>query len=344
MSTREPVWFTRCPVPTAFSIAVTSGALPEHLAGLGVGFRSLATARDDEIRTAHFTQSQARSTRHGGNIPPLVAASRGTRLAIIGLSVAPSNAALLALPSADIDAPAALRGKVIGVPRRTNDPVDFWRASTRQAVNRAVHAAGLGPGDVELRDIVVDRTFVADSTASTGSSATLWDAGFMLGFQRAEIAALLHGEVDAVFSEGSTRPLLEAVTGAVPIVEVGADDYANPRQSSNLSPLTLSVSADLLDEDPDVVEAIVTQTSQAAAWAAQNAVAATQIVAAEVGVAVELVERSFSPTLTAELDVDLSPARLALLEQQAAFLYDEGFLERRVDVADLVVDVAALSA
>ncbi|MFT4199838.1 ABC transporter substrate-binding protein [Gordonia sp. (in: high G+C Gram-positive bacteria)] len=340
MSARNPVWFTRCPVPTAFSVAVATGRLPQRLAELGVDFHSLATSTDSATRTSHFTQTQLRSTRHGGNIPPIVAASRGARLAVVGLSVAPSNAALLALPSTGITEPAHLRGATIGVPRRVNDPVDFWRASVLQGARRAVAAAGLGPDDVVFRDIVVDRTFVDESTGSTAAAATLWDAGFMLGFQRAEIAALLRGEVDAIFSEGSNLVVTRAVTGAVPVVEVGEQSHRAPELSSNLRPLTLSVSADLLEEDPDVVDAIVRETSAAAAWAAENTVAATRILAAEAGIPEELVDDSYATTLAAELDVDLSPARLALLDRQIAFLHDEGFLDGPVDVADLVAPVS----
>ncbi|MFT3901264.1 MAG: ABC transporter substrate-binding protein [Gordonia sp. (in: high G+C Gram-positive bacteria)] len=340
MSARGPVWFTRCPVPTAFSIAVATGGLPQRLADLGVDFQSLATSRDASTRTAHFTQAQPRSTRHGGNIPPIVATSRGARLAIVGLSVAPSRAALLTLPSSGIASPQDLRGKTIGVPKRVNDPVDFWRASVLQGAQRAVQAAGLGPDDVTFRDIIVDRTFVAESTRATGSTSTLWDAGFMLGFQRAEIEALFRGEVDAIFSEGSNRVVTQAITGAVPVVEVGESSHTDPALSSNLRPLTLTVSRDLLEDDPDVVAAIVEETSAAARWAGDNAAGSARILAAEAGIPEELVIPSFSPTLTSELDIDLTPARLNLLDSQIRFLHDNGFLDGPVDVADLVEPTA----
>ncbi|GAB10529.1 hypothetical protein GOARA_058_00120 [Gordonia araii NBRC 100433] len=336
MSTRDAVWFTRCPVPTAFSVAVATGRLGDRLAGLGVDFRSLATVRDDKTRVTHFTQEQPRSARHGGNIPPIVAASRGVDLAIVGLSVAPSNAALLALPESGISTAADLRGKVIGIPRRVHDTVDFWRATVLQGVERAVRAAGLTPEDVVLRDIDVDRTFVADSTERDTATATLWDASFMFGFQREESAALLSGRVDAIFSEGASRVITQAFTGAAAVVEVGEVAHPEPSLSSNLRPLTLSVSGDLLRDDPAVVEAIVDETAAAAAWAADEVDAATRIVAAEVGLPEELVAPSFATGLAAQLDISLSTERLAALERQVAFLYDNGFLAGAVDVTDLV--------
>jgi len=153
----------------------------------------------------------------------------------------------------------------------------------------------------------------------------------------------LSGRVDAIFAEGANRPITEAFAGATAVVEAGETAHTDPRLSSNLRPLTLSVTGDLLRADPSIVEAILDETTSAAAWAQSQADAARRIIAAEVGVAEELLDRAFAPGLAAELDVSLDPDRLVLLEHQIAFLYDQGFLDRAVDVAEVVVDRAAVA-
>ncbi len=64
------LWYTRCPVPTAFGIATRNGQLESDYREVGVSFSSLATSTDSKVRQAHFEQNQPRSFRHGGNIPP----------------------------------------------------------------------------------------------------------------------------------------------------------------------------------------------------------------------------------------------------------------------------------
>jgi ABC-type nitrate/sulfonate/bicarbonate transport system substrate-binding protein len=332
---RADVWFTRCPVPTAFGLAAASGELARDLKAIGVELRSLATSQDPTVRVTHFTQRQPRGFRHGGNIPPLVAASRGARVSIVGLSVAPSNAGLLALPSSGIDSPRALAGKTIGVARRIDDPVDFWRASALQAVERALEAAGLDASQVRIQEIPVQRTFVADSTSSTQATANLWDSTFMLGFQREEIAALLSREVDVIFSEGSGSIVTRAITGATVVYDAGATHPESPR-STNLRPLTLSVDTDLLESEPEVVDAVVKATRKAAVVAARDRSAAIRALAAEVGVPEELLVPSFSETLTSELDIDLSDYRIRLLEEQLAHLVKHGFITRAPSLARLI--------
>ncbi|MFT4044780.1 MAG: ABC transporter substrate-binding protein [Gordonia sp. (in: high G+C Gram-positive bacteria)] len=336
----DVVWFTRCPVPTAFGIAAATGRLRDVLDDAGVELRSLATAATEQ-RTAHFTQTQPHSVRHGGNIPPLVAASRGTELVIIGLSVAPSNAGLLTLPASGINGPADLRGRVIGVPRRIHDTIDFWRASALQTIDRALRAAGLGRADVTLRDIDIDRSFTSDSTRRGGTLANLWDATFMIGFQREETAALLRGDVEVIFSEGANLTITQSLTGSQVIYSSAGTGALDPRRSSNLRPLTLSVSADLLADAPDIVDLILDESLRTARSAAQEVDNTIRVLAGEVGLPEELVTQSFSDTLTSHLDVDLSPERVSALAQQATDLSELGFLDHHLDV-EAIIDRAPL--
>ncbi len=50
----DTLWYTRCPVPTAFSIAVQRGLLDEEFAADGVAIQSLRVSNDPAVRQSHF--------------------------------------------------------------------------------------------------------------------------------------------------------------------------------------------------------------------------------------------------------------------------------------------------
>src|SRR5690606_3866418 len=66
----DAVWYTRCTIPTAFSIAVERGLLADELAG-EIELRSLVSTPDRAFRDVHFTHDHPRFFRQGGNIPPI---------------------------------------------------------------------------------------------------------------------------------------------------------------------------------------------------------------------------------------------------------------------------------
>lgn len=335
------LWYTRCPVPTAFSVALANGFVDDALAGEGVVLRSLAEG-DAVARQSHFTQGQAHLVRHGGNVPPLIARSRGADVRLVGLSWPTFYEPLLVLPAAGIDAVADLRGRRVSAPRRVGEPVDFWRATSRHGVERALATAGLSLAEVELVDIPVDRRYFARPSRRTDARAPLSGALELIGHQREEGMALLTGEVDAVFSHASLAPALQGFTGAIPLVDVGALPGRRQRVNNGV-PQALTVTGDLLDARPDVVARVLAATLRAADWAAEHAAEARRIVAAEVGLPEELVGMAYSDDVASELDVSLDGERLDGLRRQAAWLHDQGFLDGPLDV-DAFVDPRPLAA
>jgi ABC-type nitrate/sulfonate/bicarbonate transport system substrate-binding protein len=335
MST-ETIWYTRCPVPTAFSIAVRKGWLDDELSEDGIAVESLAISADPSVRQSHFDQTQPNFFRQGGNIPPIVSRSRGTDVRVIGLGWSDWSEPLLTLPASGIETLADLQGRRLALPRRVNDSVDFWRATVLRGYQTAFQIAGLQPEDVEFVDVLVDRTFVDDSTETTARRATLWDATYMLGHQREEGVALLRGDVDVVFSHGASAVNLKAFTGARTLIDLGTLPQRSLRVNNSV-PNTLTVTGDLLDQRPDLVARVLARTLEAADWANANPLDARRIVAAEVGSAEELVDLAYSPALSQQLDVSLDGDRLAGLASQVQLLARHGFLAGEVDL-DAFVD------
>lgn len=326
------VWYTRCPVPTAFSLAIRTGRIQEALAPLGASVHSLLESTDKAVRQAHFEQSLPAFFRHGGNTPPIFSRARGVDVRVIGLSFNDSARVILVRPDSDIRTIADLAGKRISIPVRLNDSTDFWRTTVLRGFADVLSSAGLVLSDVIETRVAIDRRFVDDSREDGAADQSLWDARFMLGHQREEALALIRGEVDAIYSQGSIGTIVEAFTGARAIfssLDTGA--WVN-----NDAPLTLTVSGKLLDERPDIVDAWLEQTILAADWAIGNESAAKRIIAGETGLAEDLVDAAFGPDIHTRLDLDLSPARIAALRSQHDRLVDNQFIEEPVEFSSFV--------
>jgi ABC-type nitrate/sulfonate/bicarbonate transport system substrate-binding protein len=326
-TTVERLWYTRCPVPTASSLAINQGWLDAEFAADGITVSSLSTSADAAVRESHFDHTQGNSFRQGGNIPPIWTRSRGSDVRLIGLSWAEQYQAVVALRGSGIDGPAGLRGKRIGIARRLNDQIDFWRATSLRGFESTLGLAGLGFDDVKIVDLPVDEIYLASAASSTGS---LFGATTNRRLQSAELIALLRGEVDAIYVAGGRGPDLEAFTD----VDVVFDLRAHPDRTiriNNITPAALTVSGALLDERPDLVTRYVAATVRAARWAVDNPAETRHIIAKEVGIAEDFVLPGYTD-IHAILEPTLDEDLVLAIESQKDFLLRHGFIENDFDV------------
>lgn len=329
------LWYTRCPTPTAFSIAIQRGLIAGEFASEDIDIRSLAASSDPKVRQSHFDASAANFFRHGGNGPPLVSRSRGADIRVIATSWNSSYRPLLALPDSGIRSVADLKGKRISIPRRLNDKVDFWHATALRGIKHALNAGNVSFDDIIPTEVVTQRTFVQDSRPGVSKGESLWDARFMLGHQREEAFALIRGEVDAVYSQGAMAAILEGVLGAVTVTDINAEG-GDPYKSNNDVPYVLTASGALIDSHPALVARLLVRVFEAADWARVNEQAAKAIIASESGIAVDLVDKAFSPSVHEQLDIDLATDKVASLKSQHDHLLSHGFIEQAVDFASFI--------
>jgi ABC-type nitrate/sulfonate/bicarbonate transport system substrate-binding protein len=323
----DTLWFTRCPAPTAASVAIRQGWLAEEFAAEGISVRSLASARDETVKLSHYRHSQPNSFRFGGFVPPLVTASRGADLKIVGLSWPRRAAAVLTRPDLGLNRPEDLRGRRLSLPRRLNDSIDWWRATVLGGYADVLASAGLGLGDVELVEVAIERAYMEDASTGDGRAQSLWGARSQFAVQREEIGALVRGDVDAIYSDGAMYALVQAFLGLQPI----------PAAAAHGHPLILSVSGALLDARPDLVRRWLMRLLQAGPWAQANRDLCRRIIAADTGLPEELIETGYSPDVYGELHVSLDAHGLSLLRRRHDQLLQTGFLARPLDLDRLVV-------
>src|SRR5690606_17829929 len=101
----DTLWYTRCPVPTASSVAIQQRWREAEFAKEGIAYRSLASSSDRAVRESHFDHNQETSFRQGGNAPPIWARSAGRDTVVLGLTWLPQYQRLLALPGTGIEKP-----------------------------------------------------------------------------------------------------------------------------------------------------------------------------------------------------------------------------------------------
>ncbi|MET8825552.1 ABC transporter substrate-binding protein [Streptomyces sp. NPDC004610] len=313
----DTLWFTRCPVPTATGIAADRHWLAEEFAPDGIAVRSLQDHASDltpGLRGTHYTHALPGLFREGGNVPALWARSRGEATRLIGLTWIEERQTILVAPGSGIRGAAALRGRRLALPRHPL-PIDFWRAMALRGFEGALASAGYGLEDAELIDVPAD-------DGGGGRSGAQWSA---------ELAALVRGDVDAIYVKGALAVEAARRAGAEAAVEL--DDLPDrTHRINNGTPRPITVHQRLLDEHPDLVTRFLAVLLRAADWAAAQPEDVARILGAETGAGAEGVRGAYRPGTHRTLHPDLSEERLALLARQSAALHTHGFLPEPVDV------------
>lgn len=329
----DNIWFTRCPVPTSSGYALATHQLHRDLADLGVSLTDLATSEDAEIRRSHFNHTVPNSIRQGGNLPPLVARSRGADVRVIGFSWPTISHRVLVTQDSPIREVSDLKGRRLGLPIRKDDPADFWRPTVLRGLLQTLELAKIDPAEVEFVDIDIPgkhREKASIPSASGLARSPLSDAGF----QRSEAAALIRGEVDAIFSEHASNALVRYVLGLRPIVELAPVD--GERAINNGIPLVLTASGRLIDQNPELVTAWLNRVVQIPAWVRDNPDAARRLYAVESGLPEDLLAEAFPGPLENHLVLDGDERSVAALNSQNEFLAEHGFIDQPVDLSEFI--------
>jgi ABC-type nitrate/sulfonate/bicarbonate transport system substrate-binding protein len=334
------LWYTRCPVPTASSLAIAQGWLDDEFAPDGITVASLRASADPSVRESHFDHTQAASFRQGGNIPPIWTRSRGADVRLIGLSWAEQYQAIVTQKGSGIAGPEDLEGRRLGLARRLNDQIDFWHATALRGYDSTLRHAGLSLDEVQLVDLPVEEGYLPRNAPS--HSGSLFGAYTNRRLQSAEVLALIRGEVDAIYVAGGRGPDLEALLDVDVVFDIaGQDDPA--LKINNITPAALTVSGKLLDERPDLVARYVAATLRAARWARENPLETRRIIAHEVGIAEDFVEPGYPAEIHANLEPSLDDDLVSAIESQQHFLLEHGYIESVFDVREWI-DAGPLAA
>lgn len=323
------LWYTRCPVPSATSIALTGHWFEAEFADDDVAVRSIGESPDREIRLAHYRHNHPGLLREGGLVPPAWATSTGTPVRLLALNTVKQFHGLLVRGDGPITDAAQLRGARIALPKRLGQPIDFSRAVSWHGIIDCLRSVGLRESDVELVDTVFDEPYQSDRSGGTHTS--VYSARENVRLYTAEVLKLVRGEVDAIYASGPHALALAALIDARPIISLEADDDHGGQRGQHVRVLTVSTL--LLEAHPELVVRYLAVLLRAADWAAANLDRALEIVAAEIGVAREWAGLGLGADIGAQLHPGDDAAAVDAVDRRLEFLYARRFLDRRVDVA-----------
>jgi ABC-type nitrate/sulfonate/bicarbonate transport system substrate-binding protein len=323
------IWYTRCPVPTPVGLAAQLGYLEEGFRKEGVTLKSIIDSPDRDIRQSHFNHTLDWSFRHGGNVPPIRARSEGRRTRLIGITWTDEFQAIITLPGTGITATKDLKGRRFGIARRPEGIVDFMRATALKGLVSALSLEGISIEDVDVVDIAL-----TDSVLATQEGPSLFGLKRRQAYGE-EIAALIRGEVDAIYVKGTAGINAANLIGAVQVVEFGFHPDANIRINSG-SPRVLTVDDRLADERPDLVHRLIEAIHRASAWAEAHPEETRRFVAREAGATEEQVLAANGADIHRRLGLGLDAELISAIEHYKNLLRDFGFLAADFDIGTWV--------
>jgi ABC-type nitrate/sulfonate/bicarbonate transport system substrate-binding protein len=314
----DRVWITRCPVPTASSIAFDQGLLDAELRAHGLRAASLQDEPDPVLRRAHFDHALSGLVREGGNIPALWARSTGRDTRLVALTWVDEYQAVLTRPDARVADPGDLHGRRLGVPRQADARIDFRAAMALHGFETALGLAGLTLDDAVLVDVPTPPRDASWSVSGVGTPAGQWDL---------EAEALLRADVDAVYVKGAPGVEIAQTIGAHEVVDLGF--HPDPLvRVNNGTPRTVTIDAELF-ERPGAAESVLAALLRAADWAREHRADLERVLVAETGAQGHGVGRAYRD---APLHPHLTEPSLAALDHQRAFLARHGFLDEDFDI------------
>lgn len=313
----KKIWFTRCPVANASEIAISKGFLRKEFEKDGIEVNSVEKLSDRDI---HFTHDHPQFFREGGNIPPIWTKSNGTDLKLIGLSFLEQKQSIIVGKKSLIRSIKDLKGKRLALPRRTNDKIDFWRATVLRGFLTALEENGLDRQDVEFVDIQVHAKYIGQS--SYNESVFTPESNKI--FQKAETDALNSRTVDAIFSSGGRAAQLLS-SG---FKEIFDNSGLDPESKVNIGfPNILTVSGRLAGEKPEVVTKYLKILIDAGSWAKKNRKEAIRIFADGTYVSEEAFIKSHPDNYNEIITPVITDEGLKALKIETDFLRKEGFIK-----------------
>ena len=327
-SARDPdseirsLWYTRCAVPTASSLAFQQGWLQQSFANIDIALASVRAAEDLAVRDSHYTNSLRNQFREGGNVPAIWAKSTGAPTAVVGITWVEEFQAIVSSRSSGLSRVEQLRGRKLGLPRHESPLVDHGRASALHGFVSTLKAAGIDEEEVSFIDIDVARLDIRED-AETGVLSDRKRPPSLLD-------ALDSGVVDAIYVKGPNGIRQVRERGLKIVFEISA--HWDPLiRVNNAVPRPITADRERVIRDPDLVARYLVVLLETGRWASKHPAETLRLVAHETGSSEGDAAQAYGYALHRQLVPTLEADVVAGLEEQKRFLHQRGFLAKDFD-------------
>ena len=200
-----PIYYTRCPVPTASGIAFQRGMFVDSFRDSGYEVRDLGEL-GPHYKDVHYTHAIEAFFREGGGAPPVWARANGVDSVVLGMTFMEELLGVFVRAEDPARSVADLAGRRLGLPVWPRLVFNFWRFAALKGLHSALAVHGLRDEDVEFVDIV--EGWDPHERRNVGRSDLAQPARCEY---RNQLEALLAGEVDAISARDRKPPFSNAM-------------------------------------------------------------------------------------------------------------------------------------
>ena len=323
MPSRTPIYYTRCPVPTASGIAFQTGMFADAFEDSGYLVPNIIEL-GPEHQDVHYTHSIDMFIREGGVAPPIWARANGVDSVVLGITFMEEFQGVFVRADGPIETVTDLAGHRLALPEWPRLVFNFWRFSALKGLTSALKVHDVPADAVEFVDIVED-----------------WDPSERRNVNRHELKeparceyrrqleALLSGDVDAIFGKGPEAGLLQReAEGRIRLLyDVRtAPDFAE--RINNSTPRLLTTSRHVVDEHFDAVVRYTRTAIRAANWVQDNPAEARDLIARECSIDEAEIETYLEPNYRDKFLPRLDGKLLEAVEIVKSFLHQHRFIDQ----------------
>ena len=331
MQSRTPIYYTRCPVPTASGIAFQTGMFTDAFKDSDYVVPNITELGPDH-QDVHYTHSIDMFIREGGVAPPVWARANGIDSVALGITFMEEFQGVFVRADDPVESVADLTGRRLALPVWPRLVFNFWRFAALKGLTSALKVHDVPVNAVEFIDIIEgwdpsERRNVGLQELSEPARCEY----------RGQLEALLSGEVDAIFGKGPEAGLLQReAEGRIRLLYDVRSAPGMAERVNNSTPRLLTTSRHVVENHFDAVVCYLRTAIRAANWVQDNPVEARDLIARECSIDADKIETYLEPDyrdkFLPQLDGDLVEA----LEVVKSFLHEHRFIDQDFPVEDWI--------
>ena len=323
MQSRTPIYYTRCPVPTASGVAFQTGMFAEAFEDSIYEVPNIVELGPDR-QDVHYTHTIEMFIREGGVAPPVWARANGVDSVVLGITFMEEFQGVFVRADDPVETVAGLAGRRLALPVWPRLVFNFWRFAALKGLVSALTVHDLPVDAVEFVDIVEGW----DPSERRNVGRHDLDKPARCEY-RSQLEALLSGEVDAIFGKGPEAALLQReAEGRIRLLYDVRTAPGMVERINNSTPRLLTTSRHLVAMHVDAVVCYARTVIRAANWVQANPAEARSLIARECGIDGNEIETYLEPDYRDKFLPRLDKDMVEALEIVKSFLYEHRFIYR----------------